>query len=177
MAKVNLKFNKQRLEADVIKRIESVTDSKELKQEIGLFATDRIRFQARVKKPLNDSGSFPSLKKVTVEQREYLEKFNTTDRTYQSGRSNLTFTGQLLNSVAFKTIRDGIELFFKGSRRPYKTGPGSRAKKTPTNEELAEFLSKLGFEVFTKKGIEGDRKFNTQVNRIVRKFLRRSLRR
>jgi len=175
MAKVNIKFNKARLQADLVKRIEKAMDAEPLKQEIGIFATDRIRFEARRGQPLNSERSFPKLKSLTVENREYLEKFNKTHRVFSPSRSNVSLTGQFLNSLGFQRIRFGVELLFLGSRKPYRTGPNSVEKNPPTNAELAGHLSALGFKVFTKKGIESDRKFQNNIVRIVRKFLRSSL--
>ena len=176
MARAKIKVDKSSLTSQLIRQIGELTDTDQLKQEVGLFTTERIRFQTRIGEPLNDTGDFPELAEATVEQRKYLEKFNPTDRTYSPGRANVTFTGQLLDSLGFKKIKNGIELMFLGRRKPYRTGPGSRQRKVPTNAELQEHLEDAGFFVFTKKGIEEDQKFNRQITQIVRRFIRRRLR-
>lgn len=174
--KAKVKLDKRALEIDLVRRIEKVIDAEPLKQEIGLFVTDRIRFQARIKEPLNDTGDFKDLRPITVKNREYLERYNVTQSTYKANRSNLTFTGQFLNSIGFKARRFGIELLFKGKRKGYKTGPNSRQKKPPTNAQLARYLGDLGYFVFTKKGIEKNRKIGTRITSIVRRFIRNNLR-
>ena len=139
MAKVNIKFNNKKLQAQIIRDIEAVIDSEPLKKEVGLLATDRIRFQARIEKPLNNSKSFPALKALTISTRAYLKKFNRTHKTFNESRANITLTGQFLNSIGFNVIRGGIELLYRGARKPYKTGPNSRAKDTPTKHNWRFF--------------------------------------
>ena len=144
--------------------------------EIGKFLVSRIQLEARRAKPLNNSRSFPSLKSITKQHRDYLKKFNSTHGAFKSGRSNLTFTGQLIDAITFKVKKGLVEIFVeKSSRTPYKTGPNSTAKGTPNNNKLAEILGKIGFVFMTKKGLESDPQIRKRVNNIVRRFLRRSL--
>lgn len=89
--------------------------------------------------------SFARLKPSTVKNRKRLAKLNRTHKAYEANRSNLTFTGQLVNAVTSLVIKFGevteIHFFISASdRRPYKTGRKSKAKKTPTNSKLAKFL-------------------------------------
>ena len=176
MARTRIKLDRKALQQEVVREIGKVTDNEDLKRDIGIFATGRIRLQARTGKPLNDTGDFPSLRDATKKQREYLEQFNSTDPAYKKDRSNLTFTGQLLNSLGFFSVKDGIQLFYRDKRKVYKTGPSSRQRKVPTNGELALFLQTLGYFIFTKEGLEEDQKFNRQITQIVRRFIRRKLR-
>ena len=184
MAKTRVKIDRQALENSIRRKLDEVRDEDQLKTEIGLFLTERIRFQARVGKPLNDDGRFPPLKDKntskgglpsTVERREYLSRFNKTDSTFASRRSNLTFTGQLLDGLAFNRVKNGIDLLFKGKRKPYRTGPKSRERNPLSNAELDVELRKIGFFAFTKPGIEANRKITRQISRIVSRFLRRKL--
>lgn len=176
MAKVKFKFDRKRLEAQIVKEIDQVIDADPLKKEIGLFVTDRIRYQARIQQPLNSDSKFKDIKQRTIEKREYLEKYNKTHRTYEASRSNVTFTGQLLNSLGFNLVTRGVELIFKGERTPYNTGPNSRENNPPSNAEVDEFLREKGFFIFTKKGLEESDTLQKNIVRIIRKFLRRSLR-
>ena len=176
MAKVSIEFPKG-LPKEVAKGVRKVINSNELKTQVGVFSTERLRFQARIRKPLNDTNSFPELADTTILQRAYLQKFNVPHPTYGTSRSNLTFTGQFLNSLGFERRNRGIEFVWKGVRKPYRTGPNSRSRKALTNEDLASFLSELGFVPFTTKGINKDRKFLSQIRALVRRFLRRNLRR
>lgn len=50
------------------------------------------------------SGVEPRLSKATIRQREYLAKHNSTHPSFVAGKSNLTLTGQLLNSLKAKYI-------------------------------------------------------------------------
>ncbi len=88
---------------------------------------------------------FAPLKDSTKKNRGRLSKINNTHSKYSKNRSNLTFTGQLINAVSFAVVPFGdrveINLFIKATpRKPYKTGKGSRAKNTPDNATLAGFL-------------------------------------
>lgn len=175
MARVKVDVNKRQLKLKVVRDIERVTNDPQLKEEIGIFATQRIAFQARVGQPLNNQGKFPALKSLTVQKRRELARYNATDSTYQAGRSNVTFTGQLLDSLSFNQISNGVELFFKGKRRPYRTKTGRRSGRVPTNAEVAERLEDIGFVIFSKRGIERNQKFRRQIDAIVRRFLRRKI--
>ncbi len=56
-------------------------------------------------------------------------------------KSNLTFSGQLLNSIDFNINGRGFTLFIPNTqRKPYKNHDVLNKKPPPTNEELAVYL-------------------------------------
>lgn len=177
--KTKVKFDKARLEAELKKRVQDAIQDPALLDEIGKFTVDRIRFEARRQKPLNESRSFPDLKDSSKRIRKNLEKYNDTTRVYQSGRSNVSFTGQLLDGLIHKVIqsRAAIQVFFDGTRFPYKTKDGFQKldSKSKTNKGVAEDLFSRGFVVFDNKGLQ-DETFQNRIKNIVRKFLRKNLR-
>jgi hypothetical protein len=88
---------------------------------------------------------FAKLKDSTIKNRKRLAKLNPTHPDYSTGKSNLTFTGQLINAIRSLVVRFGsevrINIFVDAStRKPYRTGKKSRAKKTPRNDQLAKYL-------------------------------------
>jgi len=98
-----------------------------------------------VRKDIREGDELSPLKASTIRQREYLRQFNQTHTNYSARRSNVTFTGELLNAleVRVNTIKGLIVLGFKkGIHRRYKTGAKrskARAKQI-TYEALAKEL-------------------------------------
>lgn len=177
MAKVKVQFDAEAFSARVRQTFLKVKTNKELQSKIGEVVVKRVQGEARRKRPLNNSGTFPTLRKATVANRKRLAKYNTTHPTFSERRSNLSFTGQLIDAVGYKTGRDAVEVLVEDtSRKPYVTGKdGQRAKKTPDNNELAGFLRDKGFQLFSAKGIRESKGISKQIRNQVLLFLRRAL--
>lgn len=166
-----------RLNQKVIRDVNEILKGTELLNEVGEFATDRIRYQARVTKPFNNSGDFPDLQPTTITNRRYLAKYNQTHATYQDNRSNLTITGQLLGSLKHFIRGTGlIEINFDGNHTGYKTGSG-RTKSLP-NKKIAEYLREKkpnSFVAFDGNSLNNNKTFKARISSIVRRFIRRGL--
>lgn len=163
-----------KLESSIKDKMEKVLASEQLLDEVGNFVTDRIRYQARISKPINSQNSFPNLKPSTIANREYLSQFNNTHETYDAGRSNLTFTGQLLDSIKHRIKSAGvIVLEFTGNHRGYKTGSGKLTKSLP-NSKIARYLSEIGFDIFDK-ALKDNKQVKARIRSIVLRYLRRGL--
>lgn len=178
MAKV--KFNSQRAANDLFKQFNRVKKTKVMNDEIVDFLVERIKGEARRGRPLNNGRKFKALKSLTIENRRRLANFNKTHPAFAPTKSNLTFSGQLINAVSGSFERDvNIIEIAETKRTGYKTGPRSRDKNPPTNKELQQQLLKISksFAVFTDKGIRSDPKITKRIKNIVLRFLRRSLRR
>lgn len=176
MAKVKVDFDSQAAARKLLKKFDRLTESKRLLDEVGEATVDRIRFEARRGKPLNSSRRFPRLKDLTVQTRKRLEKFNSTHPSYAAGKSNTTFSGQLLDALEFDIRGGAVIVEVEDSKRtPYQTGPGSKSKSI-TNKEVDTFLRKIGFRFFTPQGVKKSPEVLKRVNRIVKAFLRRALR-
>ena len=165
---ITLKGNKQ-IQRILEQVVENIVE--ESAPRIGKRAVDYIKGETRSGNQLQDGKKtkFPSLKRSTRNQREYLSQFNRTHSTFSATRSNLTLTGQLVDAVKFEVNGNTITVFVdKSNRTGYKTG--SSTLKSITNEALAEFLDDKGF------GFLGLDKKGEQI--VVREFeaaLRRAL--
>lgn len=187
MASFTVKFPKGSIKAVVEKRLADAIDSAELARVIGEPLAERIKFEAKRGRPMNDEGRFPDLAKLTIENREHLEQYNQTADVYSPPRSNLSFTGQLLDSLKWRRAgksagnraKLSVEVFFSGDRKPYKTGPNSTAKLTRynrTNQALALTLKQIGFQVFSKAGVERNESLIRRITNNIRSYLRKRLR-
>lgn len=177
--KAKVKLDRARLEASFNKKINRVLSDSALLDEVGDFVVERVRFEARRQRPLNSSRSFPDLKDSSIRIRDRLSDFNATTRTYNKNRSNVSFTGQLLDSLTYNVVssRRVIVIFFKGLRFPY-FGPKGLIKldsKSKSNEGVAQQLFERGFVVFDNKGL-GDETFRRRIKNIIRKYIRKNLR-
>lgn len=177
--KVKMSFDAKSATVTLKKQLDKVINNKQLQTEIGLDLVKTVKAQARLGKPLNNTRTFKDLSSITKQQREYLARFNNPGPVFSPEKANVTMTGQLLDGLTFDVGKNGlIELFFKGKRRPYFTGPKSKqtlTSKNDTNDKVYKNLLDLGFVVFTKLGIERDKGFMKRTNSKVKKYLRRSL--
>lgn len=181
--RIEIKYPRGKIAAVLNKKLSSALNSSELTDIVGKPIVERIKFEAKRGSPLNDEGSFKDLSRLTVENRQRLEKFNKTTTVYKPDRSNLSFTGQLLDAVSYKKIIGKasavVLIYFGGSRQMYNTGPRSKAKATKynrTNEALARTLAEIGFKVFTKSGVENKTALIKQITNKIRSYLRKKLR-
>ena len=184
MARV--KFDVNKASKGLRDTINKLSRDPKLETEVGQFLTERVRFEARRGKPLNDNRKFPELSDASKAIRARLQKLNRTARAYSAKKSNLTFTGQLQDAIAFKRTRKGLfELFVKATRRrPLRTGKG-KFQSSPNNKRVDEQLrsgvesKQFGtrkFELFTAKGLKSDKKIPKRIKQIYLRFLRRQLR-
>ena len=184
--KVVVKYPRGKVSAVIGGKLSSIIKSDELSDAIGKVLTDRIKFEAKRGTPLNDTGSFKPLAPMTIEHRKYLEQFNQTTSVYKPSRSNLSFTGQLLDSIKWKREKGSfndkllrILIYFDGKREMYRMGPESKARPSEynrTNEQLARTLAEIGFRVFSKQGIENKTELVRRVSNTIRSFIRKRLR-
>lgn len=97
---------------------------------------------------LPDGGELPELSKGWIKRRSLLKKFNNTGPAFSPKRSNLTFTGQLLNAIFFRSNpSDGsIDIEVLNTKRTsYSNMDGKPSKsKQPTNKKLAEYIAQKG---------------------------------
>jgi hypothetical protein len=125
-----------------------------------------------IAKEVRNNGVRPSLASSTVKQRKYLAKHNSTHESYGPVRSNMTFTGQLLDSLKSKYISSktlfNVDASKKKHRR-YKKG----SKTTAKLNEILDYLSKQGRDL----GQIFDRKrFNVEITRKLIKSIQRFFR-
>ena len=180
--KVKVDYPQAKINSRITREVNDILGEEELSKIIGNIVVERVAFSAKRGKPLNDSKDFPTLDDKTIERRAELSEFNKTTNVYKADRSNLSFTGQLLNSLSFVKLKSKaflVEIMFSGNRTPYKTGPKSTAKLTDanrTNQALAETLNDKGFTVFSAKGIESEKALIRRIVNEVRSYIRKNLR-
>lgn len=128
--------------------LKDVSEDKTMLTEIATFTVDRIVKSTRSGKSIPKGEKLADLATPwTVVNRNYLSKFNNTHELYKKGRSNLTFTGQLLDSFRYFIKNNEISFRFIGDHKPYKTGKTRKRKKKKSaskisNAELAEYMEK-----------------------------------
>ena len=171
MAKFNITFDTKKAIAKFKQDFDKSLDSKAMQKEVGEFLVDRIVKQARSRKPMNKSRTLPNLSDKWKTRRGKLSKVNPTHKTYSKNRSNITFTGELLDSITYKfKKKDGFTFFLKGKHKGYKGLKGKRGKSVK-NSEIAKGLAELGYIFMSKiddKGIE-------RIKKIYIRHLRRIL--
>lgn len=165
------------IEAQIRTAAKEILSSPALKKEIGEFAVERLKYQARTGKPFNETDNFPSLKESTIRHRKYLARHNTTHETYGASRSNLTITGELLDSLRWRDEGDTlVKVEFSGMHKPYVGAKGQRISKTIMNETLAKYLEAKGFKVFDTFALKVNAKFIGRIKTICLRYIRRGLR-
>lgn len=151
--------------------IEKIVNADTLKNEIGETAKKYISGQVRLGKDVETQQKFTPLKESTIEKRKYLQNYNKTHPAYSSKRSNLTFTGQLIDSITFEKILGGVRLFFKDKARIQYKGKNKTYKQSATNSEIAEYQESMGRRIL---GI--NKQLEIQIIRKIKSFIRLVLR-
>lgn len=152
-----------------------------MRTEVAEFLVTRIRAEARRGRPLNDDRTFPPLRSVTKIIREELAQQNRTHPTFKLERSNITFTGQLVDSLRYILDSTKIIIEVPNTRRRKLKQKGiiveSAIGQRPaiTNKEVDRNLRRLGFDFYTAKGINSEDKVLARINGIVKKFVRRAI--
>lgn len=171
------------IEKNIRETFNKVRVSKALRKEIGAFVIGRLKGEARRSKPLNSTRSFPALRNVSVIIREDLAEQNPTHPAFKPDRSNLTFTGQLIDSIRFLLTSDAVLIEVPNTKRKKLSKKGviieseinSGLRPARTNKEVDKRLRKRGFRLYTAKGIESEPRILKRINGITKKFIRRAI--
>lgn len=148
----------------------------DLKEEVGDFAVERIKYQARIGEPYNSSGSFPELKDSTRKNRRYLAKYNPTHPVFDVDFSNLTITGDLLESLTWVDEGDCLlKLQFEGEHSAYLGKRGQPVSEPIDNATLVEYLAAKGFFIFDLS-LKNNAEFINRIKNIALGYIRRGLR-
>jgi hypothetical protein len=178
-----VKFSSRKAAKNLIKQIDKVTGSNAVRNLIGEFLVSRVQLQVRRGKPLNDTGDFPKLEKSTIARRKKLAELNPVDRAFRGGKSNLTFTGQLVDAIAFRRKSKSLfELFVRASPRFPYIGLKGQPVRAPNNRKVDTDLrsgvgkKKKQFVMFTADGLRKNDKILERIRNIYVRFLRKKLR-
>jgi len=177
---VKLKLNQKsldRLEADTRERLTRVLSNKEMLGEAGDMMIDMIRQNTRKGTSTVTDQKFAPLSKPWMKTRDKIASSQGTHPTYSKRRSNLTLSGQLLDSLKRSVVGRAVRIFFDGTHIPYRiqTKKGiSRVGKLIKNSRLAQYVAEQGRPFFGfSKAFES--KLLTQVKRVVIRYIRRNI--
>ena len=177
---MKLKLNQKsldRVEADTKARLNRVLSNKEMLGEVGDLAVDLIRQTTRKGTSTVTDQRFKPLSKPWIKKRDKIASSQGTHPTYAAKRSNLTLSGQLIDSIKRSVVGRMVTIFFDGSHLPYrmKTRNGiSRVGKIISNSKLAQYVADGGRPFFGfSKAFES--KLLTQVKKVVIRYIRRNL--
>lgn len=130
----------KKVEANVRKAFDNVVKSKEMMNEIGSLLIQDIRFETRRGNSIPFGSKLKPLKDSTIKTRKYLDGRIRTGDAYSPRRSNLTMSGQLLDSLSYIIEGAGkIAIKLLGTRQPYT--PGSRPR---ANAEVGKYVAEAG---------------------------------
>lgn len=81
-----------------------------------------------------------------IERKSRLAGKNVTHRSYRKNKSNLTFTGQLIDSIRFffNKTKFRVEIEVIGKHKPYIGVNGKNLGRSRTNADIAEALEDQG---------------------------------
>lgn len=175
MSKTSVKITGVRdIAAATQKAINLINTDKDLFNDLGQTVVSRIVGNAKNGQNI-DKKNFKDVSESWRTRRQRLATVNSTDPAFlssKSKKSNLTFSGQLLNSFKYKLNMTALTIgfYFAGSRTPYKGIKKPVLAGLKTNEELAKQIEKTRPFVFVSQ------KLNELLTLKVIKALRRNLR-
>lgn len=137
--KTQLKFVS--LRKDIQGLINSNLQQVKLLNEIGEITIKDIQLQTRKGKSIPTKGSQPDITKKWGDRRKRLATVNATRRSFKPYFSNLTFSGQLLDSLKV-TIEDFKSVLIRpeGDHDPYQGIKGKPLGKVIENVTLTQYL-------------------------------------
>lgn len=177
---MKLKVNKKsidRLEADTKFKIKSILSNKQMLNEVGTLATDMLKFSSRKGTSPVTGEKFKRLTKPWIKRREKIAESTRVHPAYAKSRSNLTLSGQLMDSITHSVIGRTIRIVLDGFHEPYsiKTKTGiSRVGKRIRNADLARYVTEAG-RAFFGFGRVMEQKLLAQAKKIVIRYIRRNI--
>lgn len=143
MVRVNVKRIKSNLSAQSMEKVMKYALSPELMQDIG-EDIHRLTTKNLKRGIITDgevTGTVDPLSKEWIKRRKKLATVNETASWFAPAKSNLTFTGQLIESLSFKTQGTIVRIFFSNNKRvPYTNLNGTQGKSI-SNKKLSEYLA------------------------------------
>lgn len=169
-----IKVNSKKAQAELTRRLKDTLKDKKLLNDIGLTAVKNSVASVRLGKDPSTgkdiapfSGRSPD---SYIERRRFIAKKKGSGSNFRAKKSNLTLTGQLLNSIKHFVKGNRIELRATGKHRPY-TPDG----KSVDNSDLAKWHTE-GAGSLKKRRVIGINKKTVQIIQAkVRSFIRRSI--
>jgi hypothetical protein len=170
MAKTKVNFDEKEAIKRFKMRFEEFRKKDQWKDEAAKLAINKLKGETRLGRFLATGENQPPLSPGWIKRRKELAQHNTTGTSFREGKSNLTLTGQLIDSI--KRFPDATRVIIEtmGERIPYRNKNGTSAKKTPTNAELVGYLEERG-----RRLLGVDQKTIGQIKKKLMEFIRRNL--
>lgn len=124
--------------------VEDMAKSERLR-DLGEFASDMIRNRTRLdrKGVRRPGGSRTGLKGLKTSTKQFRRRYRSFLHSQTSSDiSNLTFSGQLLDSLKLR-VRRGIVTLRPFGRRTHIIPSNRKRKSPPTNQKVAEHVSRV----------------------------------
>lgn len=170
MKKFKVRYDPYKHSTGFKKKFEKFLESDKWKDDAANLAIKKIQGETRLGNQLSTGESQPALSQKWIWRRQELAEHNPVGTSYGFNKSNLTLTGQLIKSLKRVSSRFSVEIAPDGARTPYKNVKGGTAKKTPTNQELANYLAEKG-----RKFLGFNEKLKSQIVKKLKEHIRRSL--
>lgn len=168
MKRLGIRFNDKEQIKKVKDLLKKVRKDERWKKEASEVVINNIKISTRLGKNIKDSSKQPALERSTIEKRRHLAKSNPKGISFKPEKSNLTMTGQLLNSLERKNDPERVVIGLSEERQPYLNKNGTKGKNPPSNEQIARYLKEQGREFLG---------FNEKLKKVVEKKLKEHLRR
>ena len=172
MTKTRVKVDLSKL-TKKLSEIQKGFNNRALLEPVSKIAISDMQREARSTRGFDKEGNrekLPSISDEWVERRKKLSKVNTTTGVYSPKRSNLSFTGQLLDSLKAKFSGSKITISPTGTRTPYKNLKGGQSRSVE-NKIVAEGLQKRGFR-FLGVDKKTKKKIKAEMIRFIRRLIR-----
>lgn len=160
------------LKGELSKAFGRVIKSNQMLNEIGETIVTDVVDRTREGKSIPDGNRpFLFISEAWSNRRNRLTTSNTPHESFDPGKSNITFTGRLLDALMHKILGPGkIKITFEEGNHPgYKNLNGIEGASIPYSE-LAKYIADAG------RPFVGVRPtISRAINRIVKKFVKRSL--
>lgn len=140
MAKISVKYNAKKASKKFKDRFNKFLREDDWKEEAFETAKKNIVGQTRLGKDIKSGEKLKKIKKQTEKDKAKWAQKNQAGISFSPGKSNLTRSGQLLESLKRGKSKTSVEIAPEGTRKPYKG-----QTKTITNKKLADYLSEKGF--------------------------------
>jgi hypothetical protein len=128
---------------NIERKLKKVTTSKKLLNQIGEFLVEDVKATTRKGRVVDDEKfkGNSKLKPSTKKWRKKYETVNSTGEAYSTNKSNLTFTGELINSIVYKISGGKLTVFARGTHSQYTGLKGGKIGKRVKNSDIIKFQS------------------------------------
>lgn len=166
MAKMKVSLNAKGLGSSFQKHLQVMKRNPELLKEVGDYTVAQIKGRVR---SMSDDYKMPDLKQNTKHIRRALSKNgkNETHKTFNKDRSNLTFSGELLDSLTHSANQatGNVTITVEGEHSRAQRKDGSYIGDAKSNKQIAKELAARGFRfLFLSEKVKDVLKYKVTAN-------------